>query len=163
MTLELEDSSDRVEFLRERQVQSWQEGKPLFVEELIAGISPELTQDELMELIYAEMFLRAEQGESCNPDEYRRRFPENAEWLERLFEIHEFLANDEPDHSRTLETSMNSLSFTSTRFEASSLGDDSLLTQNDNTADGEMLAGKTLAASWGKGGSELSIWVMTIN
>ena len=146
MTLELEDSSDRVEFLRERQVQSWQEGKPLFVEELIAGISPELTQDELMELIYAEMFLRAEQGESCNPDEYRRRFPENAEWLERLFEIHEFLANDEPDHSRTLETSMNSLSFTSTRFEASSLGDDSLLTQNDNTADGEMLAGKTLAA-----------------
>ena len=70
MTLELEDSSDRVEFLRERQVQSWQEGKPLFVEELIAGISPELTQDELMELIYAEMFLRAEQGESCNPDEY---------------------------------------------------------------------------------------------
>ncbi len=145
MTNERDHSLYRMEFLRERQVQSWQDGKPLFVEALIAGITPGLTQNELMELIYAEITLRDEQGESCKSDEYICRFPENAEQLKRLFEIHEFIMNDEGEHSRTIETSMQSLSQSSGRFEADDFGNNSPQTENDNTADAEMLVAKTTA------------------
>ena len=147
MTNELDHSSYRIQLLRERQVQSWQDDKPLFVEALIAGVTPELTQNELMELIYAEITLRDEQGESCKSDEYICRFPEYAEQLEQLFEIHEFIMNDEVEFSRTFEMSMKSLSQSSGRFEADDLGSHSLQTKNDNTADGQMLIRKTNAVS----------------
>ncbi len=139
------NSSCRMEVLRERQYQSWQDGKLIFVEALIDDVTPELTQNELMELIYAEITLRTEHGETCMLEEYLRRFPENAQRLERLFVIHEYFVVDENGHSRTFETSIKSPASSSIRIENSDLSDDSLKTQDDQITKSEMPEGNALA------------------
>ena len=81
----------RLDDLRRRQVLAWERGERLLVEALIADTTQPLTDDELLELIYAEVMLRAERGEVCATDEYVQRFPQFAESLQRLFAIHEAL------------------------------------------------------------------------
>ena len=48
----------RMDELRFIQYQAWQNGKPIFVEGIMAGLSTALNENELMELIYAEITLR---------------------------------------------------------------------------------------------------------
>jgi len=81
----------RLDDLRRRQVLVWERGERLLVEALIANTTALLTDNELLELIYAEVTLRAERGEVCIADEYEQRFPQFAESLQRLFAIHEAL------------------------------------------------------------------------
>ena len=83
--------NQRLDDLRDRQVLAWGRGERLLVEALIADTTPLLTDSELLELIYAEVTLRAERGEVCIADEYEQRFPQFAESLQRLFAIHEAL------------------------------------------------------------------------
>ena len=95
-----ESSSDRLAELQQRLDQAWQNDNPLFVEAIVAGLSPALTDDELMDLICDEIDLREERGDLCTLDEYCRRFPHLADSLQRQFEIHEFLSS----HDSRLES-----------------------------------------------------------
>ncbi len=81
----------RLDDLRDRQHSAWQRRERLLVESLIAGITPALVDNELLELIYAEVMLRAEMGETCQVDEYIQRFPKFTESLRRLFAVHQAL------------------------------------------------------------------------
>lgn len=78
----------RLDDLRDRQRSAWQRGERLLVETLVADITLTLADSELLELIYAEVMLRAERGESCLVEEYPQRFPQFAESLGRLFAVH---------------------------------------------------------------------------
>ncbi len=71
--------------LRHRQCVAWERGDRLLVEPLIAGLETQLTDSELLELIFAEVTLRAGRGEVCAADAYVQRFPQFAESLKRLF------------------------------------------------------------------------------
>ena len=71
----------RMDGMRDRQWSAWQRGERLLVEALIADVTPPLTDDELLELIYAEVTLRAGRGEACPVDEYVQRFPQFVESL----------------------------------------------------------------------------------
>jgi hypothetical protein len=93
----------RLDDLRDRQCQAWQRGERLLVEMLIAEVLPPLADNELLELIYAEVMLRAERGEACQIEEYAQRFPQFAGQLQRLFAIHQALespSSDQPPANR---------------------------------------------------------------
>ena len=93
----------RMDDFRDRQWLAWQRGERLLVEALIAGVTPPLTDSELLELIYAEVTLRAEREEHCPVDEYVQRFPKFAESLRQLFAIHEALESPDGVPSRSDE------------------------------------------------------------
>ena len=93
----------RMDDFRDRQCSAWQRGERLLVEALIADVTPPLTDSELLELIYAEVTLRAERGEACSVDEYVQRFPQFAESLRRLFAIHEALESSDGMSSKSVE------------------------------------------------------------
>ena len=75
--------------LRERQFQAWQCGERLLIESLLKELTMPLSEDEFLELIFADVMLRGELGEACSSEEYVQRFPQFAESLKRLFAIHE--------------------------------------------------------------------------
>lgn len=87
----------RLDVLRERQQSAWQCGERLLVEALIADTAPTLSDSETLELIFAEVMLRAEHGETCAADEYLQRFPQFAGQLQRLFAIHQALESPSSD------------------------------------------------------------------
>ena len=93
----------RLDDLRNRQCIAWERGERLLVETLIAGLGRPLMDSELLELIYAEVTLRAERGGVCVADEYVQRFPQFAESIERLFAIHEALEAPAVESSAAVE------------------------------------------------------------
>jgi Protein kinase domain len=76
--------------LREQQVQAWQRGERLLVESLISNSNTQLSENELLELIFAEVTLRRERGEVCGPEEeeYVQHFPTLSDSLQRIFTLH---------------------------------------------------------------------------
>ena len=74
--------------LREQQVQAWQRGERLLVESLISNSNSQLSQKEMLELIFAEVTLRRERGETFDPEEYVQRFPTLSDALWRIFTLH---------------------------------------------------------------------------
>jgi serine/threonine protein kinase len=96
----------QLQSLREKQLQRWQQGERLSVEELVRTLldpAVELNAECLMDLIYSEVLLREEQGESPTAGEYCARFPLLSDAINRQFLLHAALltANDTPQHFDT--------------------------------------------------------------
>ena len=69
---------------------AWSNGEPTTIERFLAAAGgEEPAEDELFELIYTEVVLREQAEEFPTHAEYRRRFPEHADRVGRLFEVHE--------------------------------------------------------------------------
>ena len=69
--------------------QRWRDGERLSVEAFLQEFPPPtLDDEEVLDLIYGEVVLREEDGESPDLDEYLRRFPQYAEELRAQFDIH---------------------------------------------------------------------------
>jgi serine/threonine protein kinase/predicted Zn-dependent protease len=78
--------------LLQSQNRYWREGRQVLVEEYLRN-APSLRSDseKLLDLVYNEIRLREELGETPELDEYRRRFPEVATELAVQFEVHRAL------------------------------------------------------------------------
>ena len=75
----------------------WRDGKRLSVEAFLQLFpAPTLDNEELLDLIYNEVVLREEDGESPELDEYLQRFPQHAGALRDQFEIHRALQSGRP-------------------------------------------------------------------
>jgi serine/threonine protein kinase/tetratricopeptide (TPR) repeat protein len=84
------------------QAERWQRGQPLPVETYFARYPDVAANPEAaLDLIYNEIFLREQHGESPRLDEYVQRFPQYAEQLRLQFEVHE--AFGEEPRSATVE------------------------------------------------------------
>jgi WD40 repeat protein/tRNA A-37 threonylcarbamoyl transferase component Bud32 len=86
-----------IEALCRQQRQQWEDGKRLpaeaYLEQLGVG-----DQDAALELVYNEILLREEQGETPTFADYERRFPQFAARLRSLFEVHQALESvNSPD------------------------------------------------------------------
>jgi tetratricopeptide (TPR) repeat protein len=72
--------------------QRWHRGERLHVEAYLEQVRPTAVADaELLDLIYNEVVLREEDGESPRLDEYLERFPAHSEALRAQFDVHKFL------------------------------------------------------------------------
>ncbi len=70
----------------------WNRGERMSVETFLERFLPGgVESNELLDLIYGEVVLREEHGESPQLDEYLSRFPEHAATLRSQFEVHQFL------------------------------------------------------------------------
>ncbi len=87
--------SDRVEFLAQELRARWRVGRRITVETL-GSLFDDLARNEeqLLDLIYHEILIREEFGETPTLAEYTLRFPQHAERLERLFAVHGALDDD---------------------------------------------------------------------
>lgn len=85
-----ESADDVFRQLRDQQVQGWQRGQPLKVEQLIDSRPDpgEVPLNCLLDLIYGELLLREEAGERPTAEEYAMRFPELADSIRRQFMVH---------------------------------------------------------------------------
>ena len=72
----------------DRQKQAWLDGSHPSVEELLRDSSLPGDPEVLLDLIYNEVVLREEVGESPTLEEYVRRYPQLHEDLRLLFEVH---------------------------------------------------------------------------
>jgi|GEM_PF-569431 serine/threonine protein kinase/WD40 repeat protein len=75
---------------RARQLQQWSGGEQITVEELLQEF-PQLASDHdsILELLYAEYCLRLDRNEPTEPDEYFDRFPQLADRLRVIFQMHQ--------------------------------------------------------------------------
>ena len=77
--------------------QCWRDGDRLSVEAFLQEFpTPVLDDDELLDLIYNEVVLREEDGESPKLEEYLVRFPQYARELRAQFEVHRALQSGRP-------------------------------------------------------------------
>ena len=77
--------------------QCWRDGDRLSVEAFLQAFPPTtLGDDDLLDLIYNEVVLREEHGESPELDEYLRRFPQYAGDLRAQFDVHRALQAGRP-------------------------------------------------------------------
>ncbi|MEZ6063031.1 MAG: serine/threonine-protein kinase [Planctomycetaceae bacterium] len=85
-------------------------GKARPVEDLLAR-RPDTAADieQALDLVYAEITAREEAGDSPCADEYAERFPQWAERIERLFEVHEaFRETESPETTPVAEVDSDS-------------------------------------------------------
>lgn len=78
--------------LRLDQCRRWQQGEPVRVEDYLkqqANLRSDA--DGLLDLIYNEIFLREQQGDEPQLEEYLRRFPEFESQLRVQFEVHQMI------------------------------------------------------------------------
>ncbi|MBL8813531.1 MAG: protein kinase [Planctomycetaceae bacterium] len=90
--------NDRIETLAGQLRSKWQAGKRVPVETL--GPLFDLVaqhEEQLLDLIYHEILLREEFGETPKLDDFVQRFPKHTERLQRLFAIHGAIEDDWPD------------------------------------------------------------------
>src|SRR5262249_24806929 len=81
------------EVLRVDQRERWQAGEPVPAEAYLRQY-PRLREhaDGLLNLVYNEFRLRDQRGEAPAPAEYLARFPDHAEALQPLLELHQAMA-----------------------------------------------------------------------
>jgi eukaryotic-like serine/threonine-protein kinase len=79
------------------QRQRWQQGERVLVEAYLAG-HPQLRADPdgVLDLIYNEIFLREQRGETARLEEYVHRFPQWRNELALQFEVHQAIQSDRP-------------------------------------------------------------------
>ncbi len=108
--------SETLNHLRDRQRQAWQRGERLLVESLTSSVSTPLPKNELQELVFAEVTLRKQLGETITSREYVQRFPDLAESLQSYFsvsdardsmqsvsaETHSFIASEDEQSQTTV-------------------------------------------------------------
>ena len=70
--------------------QRWSQGEFVPIEEYLTGTSANLFEDpdQLLDLLYHEVLLREEFGKAPELAEYLRRFPQFAQQIRDLFEVH---------------------------------------------------------------------------
>ncbi len=94
------ESYPGVDDLRAEQLERWERGDHVRLEALLAAHTDLADSDEaILDLVYAEVLVREEHGESPEPEEYLRLFPHLAAPLRRLFSVHEAVASLETDDS----------------------------------------------------------------
>lgn len=97
--------------LRERQVQAWQNNERILVESLVDESQSPLAENEILELIFAEIELRQECGEVCTAAQYVGRFPTLGDAIQRLFALHAALessSTQSTDRSSVVAQGMSS-------------------------------------------------------
>jgi WD40 repeat protein/predicted Ser/Thr protein kinase len=99
--------TDLSALLRAEQVRCWQQGERIPAEDLLRR-SPDLAafSEAAVDLIYAEMLLREQAGETPDPEEYILRFPQYEEALRRQFRLHHALSRNSfwaADEVRTVQ------------------------------------------------------------
>jgi eukaryotic-like serine/threonine-protein kinase len=93
--------------LLEQHRQCWRDGERLSVEAFLEKVPRPVLDDEmLLDLIYNEVLLREEHGDSPDLDEYLRRFPQFAGDLRSQFEVHRAL-----ESGRAFTLNLSSASF----------------------------------------------------
>ncbi len=97
-----------VDGLLEDQRRRWRAGERVGAESYFAQ-HPELLAEaqDALQLLYNEMILREEIGDAAHLDEYLRRFPQFAEQLPRLLEVHQALESGRLFDSTALEASLH--------------------------------------------------------
>ena len=90
-----ENSQNLLDSMLDRQRHAWLAGAPVRVEDLLEGSSLHNDSDAQLDLIYNEIVVREEIGESPSIDEYARRFPELRDELAMHFEVHRAIGNPE--------------------------------------------------------------------
>jgi len=88
------NAHDRLAAAREMQYLRWQRGEPSWAETLLAEDAT-LADDAnaALDLIYSEILLREEFGDTPDMEDYLRRFPQHAVALRRQFAVHCILAD----------------------------------------------------------------------
>lgn len=92
---EFDSLSRQVERVAEQLRAAWSGGGRVFIE----SFQPEFEQctaddEQLLDLIYHEVLIREEYGESPDLEEYVSRFPAHAERLRRLFAVHRAIESE---------------------------------------------------------------------
>lgn len=83
-----------------RQCERWDQGEPVGIEELLAGIpNSERRTEAILELVSNEVVLRKRLGQHPSLEEYTRRFPEIAEALSIQWKLDRILVDDSIAHS----------------------------------------------------------------
>ena len=89
-----------IDALQHDQQARWEQGERVPAEaylQMLAGADPRIAADEqTIDLIYSEILLRRDQGESPSLAEYAGRFPDRAEQLRLLLELDHRLSTDAP-------------------------------------------------------------------
>ncbi|MEI8383622.1 MAG: protein kinase [Planctomycetota bacterium] len=94
MASSMQPDSTALDHLRQWQVAAWQRGERLLVEQLISNLQPlSITDDLLLDLVCAEIWLREEAAEKIELDEYIGRFPHLEESLRRQFEVNQLMGS----------------------------------------------------------------------
>lgn len=86
----MSDSAHLITYLLTTQRETWEQGGRASIEVLLQQ-HPALKEesDGLLDLIYNEVFLREQKGESPQLEEYLLRFPELADSIRAQFEVHQ--------------------------------------------------------------------------
>src|SRR5437016_3464060 len=79
---------DSLDALLDRQKQAWIEGSRPTVDEILKDSALPADADSLLDLIYNEIVVREEIGETPALDEYLERYPQLQEDLKLHFEVH---------------------------------------------------------------------------
>src|SRR3954447_794320 len=97
MGLEDASLSDLVESLRAEQRRRWRAGDRVAAEAYFA-LHPRLLADRTcaLKMVYNEVLLRESEGGDTGLDDYLRRFPQYAEQLAPLLEVHRALESGLP-------------------------------------------------------------------
>jgi serine/threonine protein kinase len=67
----------------------WQRGECVSVEAFLGRLAPSAASKQVvLDLIYKEVLLREDRGESLSLNEYQRRFPQYGSELEPMFDVH---------------------------------------------------------------------------
>src|SRR5262249_34183703 len=82
--------------LLKHQRRTWRQGEPTTVEAYLAQQPGLRDAQQILVLIYQEVVLREEAGESPQLEEYLRRFPELAPQLELQFEVEAAIRGEDP-------------------------------------------------------------------
>ena len=93
--------------LQDEQRSRWQRGDPVLVEELLrehTGLQDD--PEGLLELLYHEVLLREQKGESPRLEEYVKRFPHLADPLKDQFEVHRAMESTGALLSKTAATNI---------------------------------------------------------
>jgi serine/threonine protein kinase/WD40 repeat protein len=93
-----------VEIVCERQRQLWQVGERVSAETLLRQHpSLESDPDNALEVVYNEVLLREEYGETPRVEEYEARFPQFAPRLGPIFALHRALESSSPDGAHSTD------------------------------------------------------------
>lgn len=79
--------------LLDRQKQSWLEGRRPSVDDLLADSDLRSNDEAVLDLLYNEIVVRDELGETPTSEEYVRRYPHLSGEIEPLFEVHRIVGD----------------------------------------------------------------------
>lgn len=91
------DEESAVDSLARQLRASWDAGQRTPLEQLLAESASALEAEDLLDLIYHEILIREDHGDSAEESEYVARFPELTARVRRIFEIHRAVESTDLD------------------------------------------------------------------